>query len=558
MDEEEFDELSMDRSSMSMGSRNSRTSANSRNSERANPYSENTTAPDPNPQLFRSQSSGRSSGSAPPSFAFNSGNSNNMDSRAASPPPEASTGRAFGENDAQIARTLSQSPESRRIRQEALRMLEVADDQLHDGAYSVYRTSTGGFAAEPRKASEEKRVPSALSGLSFASSRKNVARPFRDDPYADTEAPVPTSQESYEYGDDSAVVDVAKIESRSAAARAASPSNNWSSRYSLDNTLLALSGGSVTSSKFLDKMDEDNRKSARSNIFNSGPSATKSPQVFGSGFSFRSSNVFGQQSKQETNLKSSWMESAVETPASPARSWQEQFIKKRRQRRRAIIVVVAIIVALVFLIIEFEPHKKLNSSGSSNSSSGSASPNTKVVVDEDPSVDGISFYVTSDVPLHSVRDETFMTDMKSMNRKAAFMAHLGDVQLATNTLCKPQRYNEVSQILRGSPLPVFVLPGEEDWANCLDQSDGWANWVDAFWKFENNFETDFKVYRMEGQEENFAFVEDDVLFVGVHEHNGRIVNHEEHKKRNHRNVECKCVWADLIASSTNLVFSHLD
>uniref|UniRef100_A0A7S2YP96 Calcineurin-like phosphoesterase domain-containing protein n=1 Tax=Entomoneis paludosa TaxID=265537 RepID=A0A7S2YP96_9STRA len=456
--------------------------------------------------------------------------------RPASPPARAIRSgidpfAADDDEPPEIARSLSQSPESRRIRQEALRMLEVADDQLHDGAYSVYRTKTGGFAAEPKRDPvEQKRVPAALSGLSFASSRTNVAKPFRDDPYADTEAPVPTTQESYEYGDESAVVDVARMENRSAASRAEDKSSSWSSRYSIDNTLLALSGGSVTSSvsssKLLDKMDKDNRRSAR-NIFGSSPQETRAPQVFGSGFSFRQKNVFGQQdaaAKNEKNLKAAWDTSAPDDDATaPARSWQEQFQHKRRQRRNILIGVAGLVVVLIIVALS------VNQTNSSKSQA--------VISDTPGDDDSITFYITSDVPLHSVRDNAFKNELSRMSKVADFMVHLGNVQLAQNTQCEPERYEEVATILKASPVPVFVIPGEEDWANCPNQDDGWDNWVDNFWQFEDNFKNNFDLNHMPNQQENFGFLEKGVLFVGVHETNGRIDDFLELKFRNRKNVE---------------------
>jgi hypothetical protein len=51
--------------------------------------------------------------------------------------------------------------------------------------------------------------------------------------------------------------------------------------------------------------------------------------------------------------------------------------------------------------------------------------------------------------------------------------------------------------------------------------------------------------RQEEQLENFAFKERHVLFVGVHEVNGRIDDHEELRVRNKRNVE----WIDGIINT---------
>ena len=452
--------------------------------------------------------------------------------------------------------------ESRRIRQEALRMLEVADDQLADSTYSVYRTSTGGFAATPKTdPPKQRRAPSAVSGLSVATARTNVARPFRDDPYADTEAPVAPTQEDYEYGDTS-VLDVSRMEHRSAASRQAAATaasatrdapgskNNWSSRYSIDTTLLALSGGSVSSSsnsnrKLLDRMDQESSSDSRRtalNMFSSSPSETRSPQVFGSGFSFRQKHVFGQQQilatstppKSEPNLAFA-REEEVEEAVAPARSWQEQFQQQRRHRRILFAAIASVVFCLIVVVALLAKHSK-NDNGNTSESTVSQGPGVVSDAPEDPSV---TFYVTSDVPLTTGREGSWVQDLKSLSSVASFLVHLGDIQDADQTACPLSQYTKVSNLLQQSPLPVFVVPGEDDWMNCPNQEAAWSNWERTFLQFERHFPHDFQVLRYDRLKENFALVHKSVLFVGIHETNGRIEDLSELNSRNHKNVECK-------------------
>lgn len=115
----------------------------------------------------------RSSGSAgPPRSMFKQ---SIPSSRPAPLEPEASERPSFSSRriSGRFERETFENEElpDERIRQEALRMLEVADDHLADSSYSVYRTSTGGYTAAPR-APKEKHTPSALSGFSLATARK--------------------------------------------------------------------------------------------------------------------------------------------------------------------------------------------------------------------------------------------------------------------------------------------------------------------------------------------------------------------------------------------------
>lgn len=61
-----------------------------------------------------------------------------------------------------------------------------------------------------------------------------------------------------------------------------------------------------------------------------------------------------------------------------------------------------------------------------------------------------------------------------------------------------------------------------------------------FFVFQN-----YDVMRQKGFEETFAFVDREVLFIGVHETNGRIDDIRELQKRNARNVK----WIDAMANT---------
>ena len=95
--------------------------------------------------------------------------------------------------------------------------------------------------------------------------------------------------------------------------------------------------------------------------------------------------------------------------------------------------------------------------------------------------------VTSDVPIKSPDEHQLVEDLKGLSSTAEFLVHLGNIQNASLTNCEAERYEEVADVFMESPVPVFVLPGEEDWNNCPDQDDGWYAWVDNFMKFDRNF-----------------------------------------------------------------------
>ena len=368
--------------------------------------------------------------------------------------------------------------DARGIRQEALRMLEVADS----GAYSVHRTVTGGFMAEPRTMGNNKRVPTALAGLgSFATPAARSSKP-RFPPAAGSPTSVyrddPPMEEDYVYSDDRFSVNQVKEEKKE--------SSSWSSRYSVDETLLAMSGGSVstpTSKKgtnsFLDKLDMQSGRSSARNMF--GASPAKEPKIFGSGFNFRQKKVFGKQGvtvsapgSNSTNLRTVWMDAGAND--SPARSWMDDLRDKRNKRRKYMIMAAIFCAFLVTMVALLGVRNK---SGDLASSASKVGPEGE---------EALTFYITSDVPFDSDEEKKLAKELTKLSKRADFLVHLGSIQDPEVTQCEPEQYEKVAKILLESPVPVFVVPGEQDWPNCPDQDEAWYHWLDNFLKFETNFD----------------------------------------------------------------------
>jgi hypothetical protein len=148
----------------------------------------------------------------------------------------------------------------------------------------------------------------------------------------------------------------------------------------------------------------------------------------------------------------------------------------------------------------------------------------------------LTFYVTSDVPFDTAGELQLMKNLEDISMVADFIVHLGNIQNASTTGCNPHRYGEVAEILEDSPLTVFMVPGEEDWCNCPDQDEAWDAWYENFVSFDEKFEQDFGVTRQYDYQENFAFHDSGVLFVAVHEVNGRLYDPEELRLRNQANL----------------------
>jgi len=367
------------------------------------------------------------------------------------------------------------------IRQEALKVLEVAENT--NSGYAVHRTTTGGFSAT-------KRTPAALKSLSFAAAGRT--RRYRDNEEADGLMKQP-AQDDYEYADES-VVDVVHMDRRAMASRPVAESESkWSSRYSVNNTLLNLSGGN-TGGKLLDRMDRSNNL-ARQNLLGS-----HAPKVFGSGFSFRERSVFGKQNvvaKQQHNLQTAWNGSSTSnTAASRSKSWQEQLEQKRRQRR--MYVIGALLVAVLIVAASVLGHHHVTKNAASDHES-------------------VTFYITSGDP--------YYLNLDRIGDRAEFLVHLGNVD--ESVTCSNAAYDAAARELKQSSVVTFVVPGEDDINNCPDPESAERNWLRSFHFFHRNFDHSMDVMSENVQNENFAFVEGGVLFLGMHVVGGDETGDEE-------------------------------
>lgn len=114
--------------------------------------------------------------------------------------------------------------------------------------------------------------------------------------------------------------------------------------------------------------------------------------------------------------------------------------------------------------------------------------------------------------------------------KAKFVIHVGDIASGTDALPE-SRYTRVADILKGSKAPLFIIPGDNEWNDLEDPAIGWDYWVKHYTAFEQHFDVPWAVERQDVRRENFAFVLDGVLFVGINLVGGTVHDAEEWRIR---------------------------
>jgi hypothetical protein len=89
----------------------------------------------------------------------------------------------------------------------------------------------------------------------------------------------------------------------------------------------------------------------------------------------------------------------------------------------------------------------------------------------------VIFSAIGDVPYGPEEIPELQQHVADHNRysPSAFLVHLGDI-LSSSEECQEIRYQTVADIFKTSAVPVFIVPGDNEWVNCADPAQGWAWW----------------------------------------------------------------------------------
>ena len=135
----------------------------------------------------------------------------------------------------------------------------------------------------------------------------------------------------------------------------------------------------------------------------------------------------------------------------------------------------------------------------------------------------IVFSVMGDVPRNE-EEKTILQEQIIKHNKyssAQFVIHVGDIK-SGKSACDEDNYMLVANYLKKFKVPVFIVPGDNEWNDCADPSMAWDFWIKHFNEFERNWNFPIEVKRQNDYPVNFAFEINDVIFIGVNLVGGRI------------------------------------
>lgn len=147
----------------------------------------------------------------------------------------------------------------------------------------------------------------------------------------------------------------------------------------------------------------------------------------------------------------------------------------------------------------------------------------------------------------------FYVQQENRERTSEFMVHLGDVfkqplvkkpkkdaaadpakkadaaePQPTDQLPTEAEYHSTADLLTtGNTIPTWIVPGDNEWSDLEDPSQGWSWWQKYYSKFEERFQPPWKTERQPERPENFVFVRKGVVFIGINLVGGRIHNPKE-------------------------------
>ncbi len=141
----------------------------------------------------------------------------------------------------------------------------------------------------------------------------------------------------------------------------------------------------------------------------------------------------------------------------------------------------------------------------------------------------INIRILGDVPYSQGEYSALEADLANVGPSDEFFVHLGDIQ--SQGSCFASTYSNVAGSLKTSSIPVFIVPGDNEYNDCPNPNQAWTYWDSHLLGLEENWSHSFTVLRQSIREENFAFVHSGVLFIGINLVGGRVHDTSEWSQR---------------------------
>ena len=137
----------------------------------------------------------------------------------------------------------------------------------------------------------------------------------------------------------------------------------------------------------------------------------------------------------------------------------------------------------------------------------------------------LTFCVIADVPYNNNEVKELPNQIATQMEGCEFLVHLGDIMTGDDA-CTDDKYSDVRDMLLASPVPAFIVVGDNEWNDCGNNNQikaGWNLWEKNFMQIEDNWANHpFNVTRQLGYQENFYFVHKRTLVIGLNIVGGKV------------------------------------
>lgn len=140
-----------------------------------------------------------------------------------------------------------------------------------------------------------------------------------------------------------------------------------------------------------------------------------------------------------------------------------------------------------------------------------------------------SFWAIADVPYSFGDREILVSQLRRLESNVDFLIHLGDIK-AGRSVCNKTVVDEIDGVLKLSPVPVFMVVGDNEFNDCktIEPAQALELWKSVFVSYNRKYWTRrFYANRMPNRQEVFAFVNKRTLFIGLNLVGGFVHNQSE-------------------------------
>jgi len=135
---------------------------------------------------------------------------------------------------------------------------------------------------------------------------------------------------------------------------------------------------------------------------------------------------------------------------------------------------------------------------------------------DDLSKDSITFTVIGDVPYNGEQRLELIKLITKHNAisNSEFVVHVGDIKPGTVD-CQEYFYQDMDNILKKFMAPTFVVLWDNEYSGCANPVQGLEYWKKYFLHYSENWNFDIPITYQSERDENFSWVMNKVLFIGI-------------------------------------------